>query len=200
MRDDYLWDKSGQPDPEIEQLEQLLGNLRYKRPANDLPLPERPPVSSRRSMFTPFLAAAAALFLMLAATGLWFVIGGNQKDAARALVSGVEPGRLPDWLNSESLSAITVREATNESAKPEHTIITASDSNSDRRRRASSFKRRTPSTVLVAKVQTIQGERISEDEGVAAREQLIKALHLASSKLNQVQKKVQDNKSPGPVS
>jgi hypothetical protein len=98
------------------------------------------------------------------------------------------------------MSAITVREATHESPRPKHTIITASDSNSDRRRRAPTFKRRTPSAALVAKAPMIQGERISEDEGVAAREQLIKALHLASSKLNQVQKKVQDNKSPGPVS
>ena len=29
MNDDYLWDKTGQPDPEIQKLEEILGTLRY---------------------------------------------------------------------------------------------------------------------------------------------------------------------------
>jgi hypothetical protein len=29
MRDDYLWDRSGPPDPEVERLERVLGELRY---------------------------------------------------------------------------------------------------------------------------------------------------------------------------
>ena len=29
MNDDYLWDKTGQPDPEIQHLEEVLGTLRY---------------------------------------------------------------------------------------------------------------------------------------------------------------------------
>ena len=27
---DYLWDKTGEPDPEIQQLEEILGTLRYQ--------------------------------------------------------------------------------------------------------------------------------------------------------------------------
>ena len=30
MNDDYLWDKTGQPDPQIQQLEEILGTLRYQ--------------------------------------------------------------------------------------------------------------------------------------------------------------------------
>ena len=30
MNDDYLWDKTGEPDPEIQQLENILGELRYQ--------------------------------------------------------------------------------------------------------------------------------------------------------------------------
>ena len=30
MNEDYLWDKSGEPDPQIQQLEEILGTL-YKR-------------------------------------------------------------------------------------------------------------------------------------------------------------------------
>lgn len=64
MNDDYLWDKSGEPDPQIQQLEEILGTLRYQpRP---LPLP----VTRRRSYY-PLLAIAATVVLALLATGLW---------------------------------------------------------------------------------------------------------------------------------
>ena len=33
MRNDYLWDGSGEPDPEVQRLELLLGRLRHDRPA-----------------------------------------------------------------------------------------------------------------------------------------------------------------------
>ena len=64
MNDDYLWDKTGEPDPQIQQLEEILGTLRYQpRP---LPLP----VTRRRS-YVPVLAIAATVVLALLATGLW---------------------------------------------------------------------------------------------------------------------------------
>jgi hypothetical protein len=60
MRDDYLWDRSGEPDPEIERLERVLGELRFAARAG------RP---ARRSPVTwRFLAAAAAV--VLAALGI----------------------------------------------------------------------------------------------------------------------------------
>ena len=37
MNDDYLWDKSGQPDPEIQQLEEILGTLRYQPRPLEIP-------------------------------------------------------------------------------------------------------------------------------------------------------------------
>jgi hypothetical protein len=63
MKDDYLWDKSGQPDPEIQKLEEILGTLRYQ------PRPLELPVSRRRS-YVPLLAIAASLLVLLAA-GIW---------------------------------------------------------------------------------------------------------------------------------
>jgi hypothetical protein len=30
MNEEYLWDKSGEPDPEIQELEETLGSLRYQ--------------------------------------------------------------------------------------------------------------------------------------------------------------------------
>jgi hypothetical protein len=64
MKDDYLWDKTGQPDPEIQKLEEILGTLRYQ------PKPLGLPVSRRRSYF-PLLAIAASLLLALLAGGVW---------------------------------------------------------------------------------------------------------------------------------
>ena len=64
MKDDYLWDKTGQPDPDIQKLEEILGTLRYQ------PRPLELPVTRRRSYF-PLLAIAASLLLALLAGGIW---------------------------------------------------------------------------------------------------------------------------------
>jgi hypothetical protein len=68
MKDDYLWDKSGHPDPEIQKLEEILGTLRYQ--PKSLELPEDAPVSRRRNYF-PLIAIAASLLLALVAGGIW---------------------------------------------------------------------------------------------------------------------------------
>jgi hypothetical protein len=61
MRPDYLWDRSGEPDPEIERLEHLLGALRSDRPAPRFPERLAP---AERSFFRPLgMAAAVALLL-----------------------------------------------------------------------------------------------------------------------------------------
>ncbi len=62
MADDYLWDKTGEPDPEIERLEKSLEGYRYEKDVQ--PLAARP----RRSRWK--LAAAAALFAIGLAVGL----------------------------------------------------------------------------------------------------------------------------------
>ena len=56
MNDDYLWDKSGEPDPEIQQLEEILGTLRYQ--PKPFEIPGDVPAPRRRSYF-PLLAIAA---------------------------------------------------------------------------------------------------------------------------------------------
>jgi hypothetical protein len=69
MNDDYLWDKSGEPDPQIQELEQILGSLRYQ--PKPFEIPRDVPVSTRRRYF-PLLAIAATLLVALLAAGVWF--------------------------------------------------------------------------------------------------------------------------------
>jgi hypothetical protein len=199
MSDDYLWDKSGEADPEIEELEQLLGNLRYRRPAVDLPLPKSKPVQRPRN-FMPALAVAATVILAVAAAGAWFVLGIGS-DVERAGISAVaaRPGRAQDWLSPSSMSAVAL--ATNETEESAESFVATTGSHADKPRRSLASKRKESMQGQLARSSTMKRrEVIDYDEGVAAREQLIKALHLASSKLNRVQKKIQDNNSTGPVS
>ena len=62
MNDDYLWDKTGQPDPQIQQLEEILGTLRYQ---------PRPLALPQKRNYYPLLAIAASLLLALLAGGIW---------------------------------------------------------------------------------------------------------------------------------
>ena len=70
MRDDYLWDGSGEPDPEIQKLESALGGFRHNRPAPAFPAMARPEREARRPWFLmslwPRLAAAAAVVVIAA--------------------------------------------------------------------------------------------------------------------------------------
>jgi hypothetical protein len=69
MNDNYLWDGSGEPDPEIQRLENALGRFRHNRPAPDfralspatltLPAPRR----VRISFIAAFAGMAAAALL-----------------------------------------------------------------------------------------------------------------------------------------
>jgi hypothetical protein len=65
MRHDYLWDGSGEPDPEVQRLERLLSGFRSHRTAPELRPRPRPRWSA--------IAAAAALV----AAGAWLVAGGG---------------------------------------------------------------------------------------------------------------------------
>jgi hypothetical protein len=81
---DYLWDKTGEPEEDVEQLENLLGALKYQTRPLDIPLSAMPKAATRpawMSFSRPQLAIAASLLLMLLA-GIWFVTrqGETQKN------------------------------------------------------------------------------------------------------------------------
>jgi hypothetical protein len=79
MEDNYLWDRSGEPDPEIQKLEEILGPLRYQPQPLEIP---RHIHVGRRSFF-PAMAIAAALALFAILLGLWF--GFHRRQTTPAL-------------------------------------------------------------------------------------------------------------------
>lgn len=60
-RDDYLWDRSGEPDVEVQRLEALLRPLRGSRPAPELPEEPRREPPRRRAAWLPVALAASVL-------------------------------------------------------------------------------------------------------------------------------------------
>jgi hypothetical protein len=67
MSDDYLWDGSGTPDPDVQRLEALLGRLRTSRPEPPA-LPAPPARWTTFRFIGPALAAAAAVTIMIGVT------------------------------------------------------------------------------------------------------------------------------------
>jgi FecR protein len=98
MKDDYLWDRSGPPDADLQRLEQLLGRLQSVPPVPRLP--DAAVRWHRLRTFAPVLAAAAAVVLMVAGTWLstrqpaaWEVASlSGQPRVGSAIIAG--RGRL----------------------------------------------------------------------------------------------------------
>ena len=141
MNDDYLWDKSGEPDPQIQQLEEILGTLRYQPKPLNLP--------HRRNYF-PLLAIAATVLVTLLSGGLWLQL--RTVDA--------------------SIPAVAIAERTNPPINPPLS----------------------PTPKPPAKRNLIvrnNRDRREREEALAAKQQLILALRLASEKLNTAYRRTQ---------
>jgi len=159
MNEDYLWDKSGQPDPQIQELEEILGTLRYQPKPLIIP---RDLVPSRRRNYFPLLAIAAAVLVALLATGIWIQVRtSSESQPQQAKVSPVvQEKTLP--------GDAVVRDSTpaNKPAKSESTV-------------AHIRRRHNPPAMR---------ER-DREEALAAKEQLMIALRVASEKLSLAQRK-----------
>src|SRR3990172_8395130 len=71
MSDDYLWDRSGKADRDVEKLEQMLGEFRQNVPPPDFGrVPKKVREFPRRRM-NRWMAVAAAAASVVVVTGLW---------------------------------------------------------------------------------------------------------------------------------
>jgi len=147
MNEDYLWDKSGEPDPEIQELEQILAPLRYQ------PKPLELPVEKRRSYFVP-LAIAATLLVALLAAGLWL------KVRRQKVVPPQQAQSVPSVFKEEAPQPELVR-------------------NTDLRKRKP-IRRHKPAFT-----------KHEHEEALAAKEQVMLALRVASEKLKLAQRRTQ---------
>jgi hypothetical protein len=68
MKDDYLWDPSSAPDPEVERLERMLGRLRSHAAAPDLTGRSLTNRWTAARFLVPTLAAAASIAAMIGLT------------------------------------------------------------------------------------------------------------------------------------
>ena len=66
----YLWDQSGEPDSEIQELERVLSTLRYQPPPLVIP-DDLQTIGPSRWNFGPRLAIAATILLAVGAAALW---------------------------------------------------------------------------------------------------------------------------------
>jgi len=167
MNDDYLWDKTGEPDPEIQNLEEILGALRYQPKPLDIPQ-ELPAPRHRRNHF-PVLAIAASVLLALIAAGVWLRVrtqGESQPQHASAAPAPVVEEKAPDPVKPANKEL-----ATNEPAK----------------------KRDLPPLSRHTKHRSPTLARHEREEALAAKEQVMLALRLTSEKLSMVHKKTQSN-------
>jgi hypothetical protein len=184
MKDDYLWDKSGEPDPEVQQLEQILGTLRYQpRP---LEIPDDLVVHRRRNYF-PLLAIAATFIIALLAAGLWWR-ATSQKAPIPVEVRVQQPA--PTLTINQELKDKTVATDNNHGPSPvpgvhRHRQQPANLVAINRKRRDRS------STPALTAAQ--------EKEAEEAKAQLLMALRVASEKLNLVQRKAQGGTVPNQI-
>jgi len=167
MNEDYLWNKTGEPDEEVKELEEILGVLRFQ--PRELVLPEDLSVPSRRNYY-PQLAIAATVALALLAAGLWFSFNSTNSPASEVMANSNS--------NRESSPVIA----------PKKTEEPKLAGNKDELQPTPGKKRRRHLAVNPELAAKRQQER---EEALAAKEQLLIALRLASEKLNQAQRRTQ---------
>lgn len=204
---DYLWDKTGEPDAEVQRLEELLGNLRYEPRQLELPPGIRRPALLRRIILRPAFAAAAALVL-LALAGGWLVMLRHKQSALTPAEIAQESGRTAPGHTVESntnRAGNTTGRAVNQKAKavvgpgtqeviarnphPEKLYRRATERHQGRGKSKADLDGAGASIQVAPSKQapfSLSPEMIEAQE---AKEQLMLALHVVSAKLSLVQRK-----------
>jgi hypothetical protein len=199
IEDDYLWDRTGEPEPEIQQLEEMLGTLGYQpRP---LEIPAGLKVENERKFlrgFLPGLAIAATIAMFLLGLGLWVGLQRLQRGqpsevaktpTAPAVSPNASPLALPSSNKDQDATAAVSDNQNQKHIAPQrrqriNPSLLAGNSNRSRpeARRES-----------VRDSQTAMNEQA---EAQAGKDQLMLALRVACAKLNFAQKKTQESTDP----
>jgi hypothetical protein len=188
---DYLWDKTGEPDPEIQQLEEVLGTLRYQ--PQPLKIPVGLQVGRERSFFrgfAPRLAIAATIAMLLLGLGLWL---GLQR---------LERNRPAEIVRTAGTPAVNPKHEVEAPPKQDQNLVTSSGP--DQKRIDEPRRGGANQSLLAANTNRVSNEHRNErvknqqlaakklKEAEAAKDQLMLAFRMASVKLNFAQRKAQD--------
>ena len=174
MKDNYLWDRSGEPDPEIQELEEILGTLRYQ--PQPLEIPHHVRISRRRSFF-PTMAIAAAIALFAVLLGVWFSFNRRQvptSEANNSHIAKPNPTAMPLKPDNQPEKTAGVN-------PPKQTGI--QKHREAPRNFLAGNQSRAPRTEIR------QPELTAEE--LAEKQQVLVALRLVSAKLNLAQRKTQ---------
>jgi hypothetical protein len=164
MNDDYLWDKTGEPDPQIQQLEEILGTFRYQ--PKPLEIPKDLGLPRRRNYF-PWIAIAASLLLAVLAGAVWLITRSN--------------GEVPvQQANIKAPAAVEEKAISNPAPK-----LSENNQLPDKNEVAVHVKHSRRSSVPALSKQ-------EREEALMAKEQVMLALRVTTEKLSLVHKKTQN--------
>jgi hypothetical protein len=180
MNDNYLWDRSGEPDAEIRELEELLGTLKYQPRPLQIPATVR---AAGKRTFIP-LAIAAAIAPMMIAAGLWIHFASSPaRPPIQAPIQVRENRSAP---NPNQTAGPLSQDEVAISKPPAGSVNGIRKVNL--RPVARNDRRHIPSTA----------PRLTEQE-LAEKDQVLIALRLASAKLNLAQRKTQTLPQVNPI-
>src|SRR2546429_4253598 len=165
MNDNYLWDRTGKPDTEVQELEELLGTLRYQPRPLEIPATIR--ISSNR-MVLP-LAIAAAIALLMIGAGLWIRFANSSAHTTIQAARGSQSAPV-----------------TQTPPPPENATATSTSPDDTKQPRDSAPHQ----TVLARNVRRpvrVAAPALSPQE-LAEKEQVMVALRLLNAKLNLIQR------------
>ena len=168
MKEDYLWDKTGEPDPEIQQLEEILGTLRYQ--PKPLELPQDLLTPQRRRNHFPLVAIAATLLLALLVAGLWLRV--RTQGESQPKQASITPA-----------PSTTVAKKNDEDPKEQKIEQVRKGGWAPLRPLSRNSKHRSSSTALAKR---------EREEALEAKQQVMLALRLTTEKLSLVHKKTQN--------
>ena len=176
MNDNYLWDRSGEPDPEIQNLEEILGTLRYQ--PRTLEIPDDVQVGRRRNL-SPAMAIAAGIALLAVLLGLWLSFSRRQAPAIEVrtvppVTQPVNPATPMTNHDGQTPIATVVK-------RPKQ-IGTQKQREAPRNLQARNLNSFTPTV--------IRQSELTPDE-LAEKQQVLVALRLVSAKLNLAQRRTQ---------
>ncbi len=171
MNDNYLWDRTGEPDTDVQELEELLGSLRYQPRPLEIP----PTMNLRRKRTFIPLAVAAAVALLLLGAGLWIRFANSSASRIDQASRGPQPSAAPNPSPAAS------RES----------VATSSDLEIERPTQPKPRRVNREFVALKPRRPIEPPPPVLSEAEQAQKEQVLIALRLVSAKLNFAQRKTQ---------